>query len=132
LTSIPVQTYVRDVSEETAKKPVNTTVVDLTGEENPWVSDAMHVDRIEIESDGDVDDVDEYPDYYPYDYDTEDKDSVNGDTHAEPIQVYVPPVYPLVMINRRLWRLKRRTWINPNATTVECPRLIFKPRHPCF
>jgi hypothetical protein len=99
------ESFIREHSTSTSVNgdiPTQPHVIDLTSE-NPWVeAEPVHVECIEINSEvseddyseeySEEDDYDEYeeeerPDYVPYEYDTEDKESVNGGTQMLAAQV---------------------------------------------
>jgi hypothetical protein len=88
---VVVESFAPLVDEPTVKITVGPEKIK---ESNPWVE---HIEDSDIEYD-DIDcfdDVD-YPVYgFPYEYDTEDKESVNGETHvSESSPAYMHPVRP--------------------------------------
>lgn len=94
---VEVDTFVREHSTSTSVNgniPAQAPLIDYTSE-NPWVeAPLVHMESIRIgyaaedydddyyeyEDEYDRSDDDERSDYIPYEYDTEDKESVNGQT----------------------------------------------------
>lgn len=100
------EAFIREHSTSTSvngELPILPPIIDLTSE-NPWMeAEPIHVECIEINSEDNEDDYsddyseeddyddydedEEHPDFVPYEYDTEDKESVNGEIQIPSTQV---------------------------------------------
>jgi hypothetical protein len=79
-------------SAQPAQPTQPSPLIDLTVDSNPWVAaEPVHTAYIEIsdnDDDYDDDDDEDRSDYeFPYEYDTEDKESVNGETQISKTQI---------------------------------------------